>query len=416
MNDSVAEAEGGAIPLPLDPEERRHAMSELVLEIATAAAGELDLDRILQAALDRLGRVIAFTGGSIALVDGDELVIRAASGPFVGEALGQRLPRGRGRSWRVLETLEPELIDDFQASAVQPAGAAARLSMRSWLAVPISRRGEGIGLLEVDSTEPSAFGADDVQLLQTVAQALAGPIDLAARYAAEQRSRAVRDAFTGMVSHELRTPVTTIFGMSQVLRQRHAEMDPERRAQLIEDIVAEADRLRRLVEDLLILGRAEAGKLELPVEPVALAHVLRRAVDEEASRWPAHHFQLDVPIDLPVVLAEEVSVEQVIRNLVGNAAKYSETGTTVTVTAAPSSGGVDICVFDEGIGLPPGDPAQLFELYYRSPEAARAASGAGVGLFVVTQLLAAMGGRVRAVRQPRGSAFIVTLQAISADG
>src|SRR5262245_29116612 len=244
MTDPVAEPDIGTLMLPLDPDERRRATAELVLEIATAAAGELDLDRILQAALDRLGRVIAFTGGSIALVDGDDLVIRAASGPFVGEALGQRLPRGRGRSWQVLETLEPELIDDFQASVVQPAGAAAQLSMRSWLAVPISRRGEGIGLLEVDSTEPSAFTAEHVQLLQTVAQALAGPIDLAARYAAEQRSRALRDAFTGMVSHELRTPVTTIFGMSQLLQQRHNEMDAEQRGQLIQDIEAEADRLR----------------------------------------------------------------------------------------------------------------------------------------------------------------------------
>src|SRR4029078_13116828 len=162
----------------------------------------------------------------------------------------------------------------------------------SWLAVPISRRGEGIGLLEVDSTEPSAFAAEDVQLLETVAPGLAGPLYLSARYAAEQRSRAVRDAFTGMVSHELRTPVTTIFGMSQVLRQRHADMDAEHRTQLIEDIVAEADRLRRLVEDLVTLARAEAGKLELPVEPVALGHVLRRAVDEEAARWPAHRFEL----------------------------------------------------------------------------------------------------------------------------
>src|SRR6476659_9097017 len=136
--------------------------------------------------------------------------------------------------------------------------------------------------------------------------------------------------------------------MSQLLRQRHSEMDPERRGQLIEDIVAETDRLRRLVEDLLILGRAEAGKLELPVEPVSLGHVLRRAVDEEAARWPGHRFELDVPADLPVVLAEEVSVEQVIRNLIGNAAKYSETGTTVTITAGPSTGGVDVCVIDEG--------------------------------------------------------------------
>ena len=126
-------------------------------------------------------------------------------------------------------------------------------------------------------------------------------------------------------------------------------------------------------------------------------------------------FDVITPIDLPVVLAEEVSVEQVVRNLVGNAAKYSEAGTTVTVEATESAGGVDLIVIDEGIGLPPGDPDQLFELYWRSPEAARAASGAGVGLFVVRQLLAAMGGRVRAERRQGGSAFIVTLQAIAPD-
>src|SRR4029078_6789994 len=99
------------------------------------------------------------------------------------------------------------------------------------------------------STEPSAFTADDVQLLETVAQALAGPIDLSARYAPEQRSRVLRAAFTGMVSHELRTPVTTIFGMSQLLRQRQAEMDADRRGQVIEGIEDEGDRHPRRLGD-----------------------------------------------------------------------------------------------------------------------------------------------------------------------
>ena len=133
--------------MPIEGEDRRHAMSELVLEIATAAAGELDLDRILQAALDRLGRVVALTGGSIALVDRDELVIRAAKpGRSSGRRLGSVCRAGAGAGGRCSSTLEPEPHRRLpEPRPWQPAGAEAKLLMRSWLAVPISRRGEGIG-------------------------------------------------------------------------------------------------------------------------------------------------------------------------------------------------------------------------------------------------------------------------------
>src|SRR3954452_18594370 len=96
-----------------DPGVRSEAMSRLIIQIAAAASGELDLDQILHEALDRLSAVVPFTGGSIALVDGDDLVIRAATGPFATEAVGQRLPRGRGRSWGVVQTLQPYRTGDL---------------------------------------------------------------------------------------------------------------------------------------------------------------------------------------------------------------------------------------------------------------------------------------------------------------
>ncbi len=89
--------------------------AELLVEIAVATAGEADLDQILFATLDRLAELVPFTGGSIALIDGDDLVVKAAIGPFAEGALGTRLPRGRGRSWQVIETLEPSLVDDIAA-------------------------------------------------------------------------------------------------------------------------------------------------------------------------------------------------------------------------------------------------------------------------------------------------------------
>ena len=386
--------------------ERRLAIAELVLDIAAAAAGTLELDDILHAALDRLRGVVAFTGGSIALVDGDELVISAAVGPFVDEAIGQRLSRGTGRSWRVVESLEPALILDFHASDAAPAGAAARAGMRSWLAVPIPRRGEGIGILEVDSTRPGAFGDEDVALLQSVAAALAGPIDLAARLAAEQTHRALRDAFTGVVSHELRTPITTIYGMSHVLCERHAELEEAERAALIADITDEADRLRRMVEDLLIVSRVESGVLELELEPLALGHLVGRVVASEAEHWSGHRIEVAIADDLPVAVGDPVAVEQVIRNLVSNAAKYSPQGGRVEVRVSGEAGWVAVHVLDEGLGLPDVPADRLFEPYFRAPEASRHAPGAGIGLFVCRALVEAMHGRIWArARTGRGSEF-----------
>lgn len=405
---SVVAPEAGA-----SADARLLATAKLVLEIATAAGGERQLEAILRAALDRLHGVVAFTGGSIALVDGDDLVIRAATGRFEHEAVGQRLPRGASQSWRVVDTLQPVRIDDLRAIGSRIAGAEASKAVRSWLAVPIEWRGDGIGLLEVDSTEIGAFTEEDQALVATIGRALAGPIDLAARYAAELRASALRDAFTGVISHELRTPITTIYGMSQVLRQRHDTMDPETRRHAIADIEEEADRLRRLAEDLLVLSRAEGGRLVLSRDPLVLRHVIRQAVESEVKRWPQHQFSADVPLDLPLVLGEELHVGQVLQNLLGNASKYSKAGSAVRVRASADDGGVSTLVLDEGEGLPDASSEQLFELFYRAPEAARRASGAGIGLFVCRQLVEGMGGRIWArPREGKGAEFGFWLPAL----
>ena len=416
MSESQPRPREAAPDVPPSAAARTLATAELVLEIATAAGGERDLDAILRAALDRLRGVVPFTGGSIALVDGDDLVIRAATGRFEKEAMGQRLARGPSRSWGVVETREPVRIDDLHATGTRITGPEASKAVHSWLAVPIEWRGVGIGLLEVDSTAVGAFTAEDQALVATIGRALAGPIDLAARYAAEQRATALRDAFTGVISHELRTPITTIYGMSQVLRQRSETMDPDTRQQAIADIEEEADRLRRLAEDLLVLSRAEGGRLVLARDPLVIRHVVRQAVESEGRRWPDHRFSADVPLDLPLVLGEELHVGQVLQNLLSNAAKYSKAGSAIEVRAISDDGGVTITVLDEGEGLPGESTDQLFELFYRAPEAARRASGAGIGLFVCLQLVEAMGGRIWArPREGRGAEFGFWLPALGED-
>lgn len=210
-----------------------------------------------------------------------------------------------------------------------------------------------------------------------------------------QRKRQFRDAFIGVLSHELRTPVTTIFGMSSVLRKRYASMERETIGEHLVDIEMEADRLRRLTEDLLVLSRAEGGQLVVAAHPIVIPHLVRSVVDGERTRWRAHRFQVEAPpTGLPIALGEDVHVEQVVRNLVGNAAKYSPAGTLVRVIVTGEAGGVAVRVIDEGPGLPPGPPDRLFELFYRSSDAVSTTSGAGIGLFVCRELVQAMGGRV----------------------
>ena len=382
------------------------ATVQLVLDIATAAAGERELDQILHETLDRLGSVIPLTGGSIALVDGDQLVVRAAVGPFANEALGQRLNRGLSRSWAVVDTLEPYLVGDLQAAGLHAAGAEAATRMHSWLAVPLVRRGTGIGLLEIDSTQPNAFEIADVELLVTVARVLGGSIELAGRYAEELRGNALRDAFIGVISHELRTPITTIYGLSKMLRHRREALSPDVQDQAIEDIEAEADRLFRLVEDLLVLSRAERGRVEIGQDPILLGHVLRRAVDAESARWPTRRFEMDVPPGLPPILGEETYVEQIVRNLLTNAAKYSSEGSVISIDVRLDGGDVVVRVRDEGVGIADEDVAHIFELFYRSASVTRKAAGAGIGLFVSRQLVEAMGGRMWATSRPEGGAEV----------
>lgn len=214
-------------------------------------------------------------------------------------------------------------------------------------------------------------------------------------HAAEiRRTDQFRDAFVGVLSHEIRTPITTILGMSHILRKQHVAMTPETRGQYLDDIGAESDRLRRLTDDLLVLSRAEGGQLAVASQPIVMKHLVAGAVASERARATGHVILLDAEQGLPIALGEDVYVEQVVRNFLGNAAKYSPPGTTIRVSITGGAGGIEVRVTDGGPGLPEGSPDQLFELFYRAKPAVASTSGAGIGLFVCRELITAMGGRI----------------------
>ena len=221
----------------------------------------------------------------------------------------------------------------------------------------------------------------------------------------EARQReAVRDAFMGVLSHELRTPVTTIYGGSKVLARAESTLSEEGRRELFDDIRLEAERLHRLVEDVIALNRFGEDSGDIGREPILIQRILPGVVESERARWPGVEFSVRLPPGVPTVSADGTYVEQVIRNLLSNAAKYAGVAAHVETIVETSGDEVLVRVLDDGPGFPAEDAARLFDLFFRSPVTAATASGAGIGLFVCARLIKAMGGRIWAAPRDGGGA------------
>jgi signal transduction histidine kinase len=220
----------------------------------------------------------------------------------------------------------------------------------------------------------------------------------------------LRDAFVGVMSHELRTPVTTIYGAAKLLAKAPHRDDLET---LVEDIDEEATRLLRITEDLLVLARAEHGTIEIEREPILVQRIVPRVVADVRSRYPAMEITVEVGEEPPAA-GDPGAVHQVLNNLLVNAVKYAA-GAPIRVRTTSADGRVGFIVEDEGPGLPPADLPHVFQLFFRSQQNANRTAGTGIGLFVVQQLVEAMGGSVRAYRrEPRGLGFEVLLPAYDA--
>lgn len=229
-----------------------------------------------------------------------------------------------------------------------------------------------------------------------------------------RRLERVRRDFVANVSHELRTPVSTIRGYAETLLEGALE-DQENAREFLRVICDDAERLTKLIQDLLDLSRIESAPMKLTLEACDLDPVVERVFAVRAKEAQAGSVRLekDIPRDLGKVRMDESAITQVLSNLVENAVKYNNPGGVVRVGARRRDGGVEVSVADTGIGIPSEDIPRIFERFYRVDKArSRALGGTGLGLSIVKHIIQAHHGEVTVESElGKGTTFHFTLPA-----
>jgi len=220
----------------------------------------------------------------------------------------------------------------------------------------------------------------------------------------------LRDDFISLVSHEFRSPITVIMGMASTLLRKEMTLPGVARSGL-RDIVTQASRLNRLVDNLLAMTRSRAGKLELSLEHVKIGKLAGKVVKDLHSTSRSCSFVLDLPADLPAVAADSSKIELVLRNLLENAVKFSPAGGRIRIWGREEDSVLVIRVEDEGMGMAAEHLHDILLTSYRLKDrGVKAGAGVGLGLAACQRVIEAHGGRIWAQSEKgKGTVFAFTL-------
>jgi two-component system sensor histidine kinase KdpD len=224
-----------------------------------------------------------------------------------------------------------------------------------------------------------------------------------------QAAEKLQNALLNSISHDLRTPLVSITGALTSLDEQSESLDEENRRSLVITAREEADRLNRLVGNLLSMTRIESGAIKLNLEPGDIQDVIGTALEQLGPRAADHKIKVNVPDDFPLVPMDFTLIVQVVVNLLENAVKYSPKGSLIEISASLFDNKACLEIADRGVGIPPEDLARVFDKFYRvqRPESV---SGTGLGLSISKGIVETHHGEIYArVRQGGGTIIHVEL-------
>jgi two-component system sensor histidine kinase KdpD len=287
-------------------------------------------------------------------------------------------------------------------------------SSPNWLFLPL-RTGSGpVGLIAISRpTTGASLPVDDRRLLDALADQAAiaiervslGSVLAEARVLAE--TERLRAALLTSISHDLRTPLASIVGAVSSLRSFADHYDAEEREELLATLQDEAERLNRFVNNMLDMTRLESGAIELRRDFFDVGEIVGTALRRAGDVLAGHRVQIELMPDLPMLSVDAVLIEQVLFNLLDNAAKYSPPGGRIDIRGRRANGDVVIEVCDEGPGIPPADLDRVFDKFYRVQAQDRRRAGTGLGLAICRGFVEAHGGHITAENRVDGPGTVL---------
>ncbi len=392
-------------------------------QIVAAVTSTLNLDQLLGVAAEQIVRLFGIGHCGVGLFNEDYTALHIVAEYPVRDALGTLMPTHQLPTVQGIVTRrEPIVIDDVLTDErVAPVrDLFISLGIRSMLLVPLIAKDRILGSIGLDATDqPHTFTPDEVALAQTVAGQVAIAIENARLYEQERQMveqlrevDRLKSEFMANMSHELRTPLNAIIGFSAMLLDDLGDMLSEEQQDDLEAINESGYHLLNLINDVLDLAKIEAGRMELSKETLDLREVVNNAMTTAQAligQKPVT-IVIQLPPNLPPLVADHTRLQQVILNLVSNAIKFTEKG-TITLQATVQDGEIVISVSDTGIGIAAEDLPIIFEEFRQVDGSShRRYGGTGLGLPITKKLVEMHGGRIWVESQVGvGSTFYVAL-------
>jgi two-component system sensor histidine kinase KdpD len=372
--------------------ERESETAELY-DLSRDLAASVEIESILRALQKHLeqsfGRTIA-----VLLPEADHLVVKT---------LSKNLDLGA----------EELAVADWVYRHAEPAGRNTNTLPAAQLRyLPLKTSSGVVGVLGVGKPETANRDLTSAQrrLMEAFANQGAQAIERAKleeqnrQIALLQSAEKLQNALLNSISHDLRTPLVAITGALSALDENHKMDEPAHNA-LIENARGEADRLNRLVGNLLNMTRIESGAIKLHLEPGDVQDLIGASIEQLGKRIEKNHVRVDVPANFPLVPMDFTLMAQVIVNLLENAVKYSPQDSTIEIIASLADSKARLQILDRGVGIPSDDLSRVFDKFYRvqRPESV---SGTGLGLSISKGIVEAHGGTIRAINREGGGAIL----------
>jgi len=396
--------------------DRAYREMEALYDLGQAANATLDVDKVLALIAENGARLMGLKACAIGLLDESGEQIDTAGTFGLSREYLEKGPVQVAHSEMLAQALAGDAVRIHTVapdSPLQYPDPIAREGLRSLLCVALEIKGRPIGVIRVYSEREREFTDADVSFLRNLANLAAVAIESARAYGDSEALSEERAWFTRTTHHQLRAPLAVVSGLLDALP--YAGDLSDKQADLVERSKLRVQELLDLVRDLLDLANARRATHDLQAEPVGLAESLGQALESmrERAQMKRVQFVMEGAGREAVVAAQADDVRRIFANLLENAVKYTPSGGTVTYRVERHGDMVSVEVRDSGIGIDDEDREKIFQGFYRS-EAAKATGemGTGVGLIIVTKLVARWHGTLELESAPgEGSTFTVHLPA-----